>query len=517
MKSVFLILTAVFSIWVSAQSGDKPLPQEAQALLSKLPQSAITLEVVLGLGLSQSDQFNSIVSAKLTEQQDLLTVESQFDPLFFSRLNFVDNRNQTSGLFQPRRIETQALEMGISKAFSTGTFFEAKLVGNQVRTTFKDLPAEFAAGLPDPNLTNVNSVLTLSQDLSRNFFGSASRKLLKAAAQSSDAKGLEMQTQVEDLAIQLVEAFYNAWSAQARVRADENKVQRQLQLKKIVEIQKARGTSEEPDFLQVSNAYILAEEALRESRVQLNTIWNQLIVLLKLPSSFTAIDPLRVPMLIERGGLRSLSYCKNYDFQENPRFKMVKLRSEAAQLRLEAQKSQFLPQLTFNFIYDANGTDRDPQAVIENSLYGRFPSTTVGLNLQIPLQQYEAQRDFRQSLQNQILSEIGESQVQDELVLEQKNLCEELTRVSSKIARVEAVLKSQTRRAELERNRFRLNQATAFQAVQAETDLIDAELLMFATKSQERVLDWKILKNSGRIAGVLNEAAEKMKTVKGLK
>lgn len=485
------------------------LPEQAQKILQQLPERAITVDLVLGLGVKNSDQFKGIASQELVKTQALDQVEANLDAKVFANLNSVNNRHQTSGLFQPSAIETQALEVGLSKFFSTGTFVEAKISGSNVETTFKDFPPGFPANaLPDPTLNNMNSKLTVSQDLLRDFFGASTAKALEAGEQAAKSKDFEIRKNVEDFSLQLIDAFYGTWQAQSKVTADRAKLSRQRELLRITEIQRRRGTAEEPDLLQIENALYLTEEALKESTIQLQNVWNQLVVLLKLPASLLEVDPTLIPIKIESADLSDLKYCSTQDFSQNQTLLAAEASVSSVNFDVARRRRAFLPDLKLNFIYDANGTDTSAEDVIRNSLYGRFPSTTLGLSFEMPLGNISATTQYKEGLRNQVLSEISLSQTKDSLLVERKNLCDELTRLNIKVERLEKVFASQKRRAELEQNRFRLAQIPAFNAITAENDVIDAELLLRANQALLRNAVWRLRKNIGLVTQRIETLAQ---------
>ena len=346
-----LILTgAMFSLAVSAGNvyASSALMREA---LNKLPGGQITLDVVAGLGAKNSDQMRLIENKLVTKNVSYMQVEGQLDPSIYATGAYVDDNKAQLNAFAFQSMKTGQVKLGAQKAFSSGTALKGELSYSDIETEAINAQAQ-VTGTPTvtSKFEEADLIFEIQQSLLNNSFGSATRSQLSASEAQGGSVVQQYRLDLGQWMVSTAEIYYNAWFAQRRVEASRHTLEIQKRLLKITKILKNRGVSHQADLLQVEGAVIAAENALREDVNQLNNVWRQLIIYLKLDPAFLKIDPSKIPIVQgdyykEAKYLCKKSSEKNFLKTSLPRFKKLDLDYKAVKGQLDSSKNLTLPDL----------------------------------------------------------------------------------------------------------------------------------------------------------------------------
>ena len=130
--------------------------------------------------------------------------------------------------------------------------------------------------------------------------------------------------------------------------------------------------SHQADLLQVEGAVIAAENALREDVNQLNNVWRQLIIYLKLDPAFLKIDPSKIP-IVQGDYYKEARSCKKSRRKlwktSEAKLKKLDLDYKAVKGQLDSSKNLTLPDLNLAFSIDTNGVKRVEGGQISDSDY----------------------------------------------------------------------------------------------------------------------------------------------------
>lgn len=471
-------------------------------LFAGTPKFKLSLNDVVSSALTRTDNAKSLkAQSDLSESYTALS-NAEYNWNFEAEANRLDNRNENSTPFAPNSIQATGLSLGLNKYFSTGTRFGLKLSASKNALGF---PPSSSAVVPDYHESI--GTITLSQNLLKDAFGSASRKTEKKFQLLSEKTELEYKQNLANYAVAVINQFYNSWLAQQNVFAAEKNLQTKLKLLQASQIKLLRGTSEKAEFLQAEAAKLLAETTLLDAEEVLNQNWRELVIKMKFSDDYLAVPAKEIDLVYEKVNLDFNKSC-TADLKTIEQTQQVKISSlgfEAAKAQNDASLSQSRSELNLNAMLNSNGID---SALIKSQnevTSNKNPSWSVSLVFKKSLGD-DANKAQRIQSNSQFIQQQSEfSRVLDDQKVSYKKLCADLANVNLNIEKLNLVLTKQLERSKLEENRFRLGRSTALQAIQAADDAVSADLVYKRAVATQQLLKWQIMNTNNEIASQIEK------------
>ena len=484
------------------------LPPEAQALLDSLPKKSLTLDLVLSRAVGASDSFRAISAEKIRTEVSALRAKALLDYQFSLEGSLLDNQNEVISPFQPSRTKVSQATLGVSTLFESGTRLAA-----EVGHGFTSLGFTVPPGNPDPSVSVHQTTASLSvvQSLWKDFLGYATRRAIEAGALATQSAEFAFDESIEQWTLDLVEVYYNAWLAKSRAQASDTGVSRQTRLARITNVRAKRGTAERPDVIQVQSTLTQSKLQKNLSQENLNRVWRNLIISLKLPVEWIEIDPMLIPIELEDPTPEALAACgpasqPNPPPKETSSTEKAKHMAEAAKLSAERAESNANPDLTLSAALNANGLNpTGPGPTWGEAFRAEHPSWTVAVALKFPLGFSAQEAEMRSAQADLIRAEAMASDATSRLQVNWMNECAQLRRLNERVELLTETFRQQEVRAKLEERRFQVGRSQALQVIQADADTIQTELSLREAEVEVRMSAWRVRRMKGLVKPYLEK------------
>lgn len=453
----------------------------------------VTPEFVVATALQYADEIALIENELTNLRAAEIRIDANFLTTIDGRLAISDNRAESIQPFSPERSRGKTLTLGASRLFETGTTVRGEIQGNHRNT-------EYAAASPaEGSAYDTGLMLSLRQSLWRNAFGrtlNQKRAALKYGTVATEASVADRRAQY---AVQASSMFFNAWRAIAQVRAAERRLERQRVLFRVTRIKFDRGTTEQPDYLQVDAGVTLMEDRVKEARNIVEDIWIQLVSLLKLPDVYAKMDPMKVSINLGSAMSTVDASCKAVEIEDLSRTKAALAGIRAAETGLLATRSEAAPEVYVEARFASNGFDTDLGQSTKETAGGKHPHTTITIGFEMPLGYPRVEADALDALKQKNQAVLQLEKIRSQYKTERPILCEEIRRLQVKKESLLAVLKKQTQRAKLENERFQLGKVESFNVIQAENDVTDLQSVLDVLSAEMNSAAWQLLYLNDRI------------------
>jgi len=444
-----------------------------------------------------------------------MQVEGQLDPSIYATGAYVDDNKAQLNAFAFQSMKTGQVKLGAQKAFSSGTALKGELSYSDIETEAINAQAQ-VTGTPTvtSKFEEADLIFEIQQSLLNNSFGSATRSQLSASEAQAGSVVQQYRLDLGQWMVSTAEIYYNAWFAQRRVEASRHTLEIQKRLLKITKILKNRGVSHQADLLQVEGAVIAAENALREDVNQLNNVWRQLIIYLKLDPAFLKIDPSKIP-IVQGDYYKQAKYLckksseKNFLKTSLPRFKKLDLDYKAVKGQLDSSKNLTLPDLNLAFSIDTNGVKRVEGGQTSDSDYWsdtlnmRNPKYTVALNFNMPIFNNIKKSDVITNFKNLKDVEYSLSKTRDDVRVQWANDCKDIERLEDNIKYMKIRVDKENKREQLEENRFKLGKVDVLNIIQASRDQVTALIALQSSQAALYKKIWVVKELHGDVEGYL--------------
>ncbi|MBX3020245.1 MAG: TolC family protein [Bdellovibrionales bacterium] len=362
----------------------------------------------------------------------------------------------------------------LTKPFSTGTTL-------RVIPSYEN--ALSPARTPSEN-ANFNWEVSISQSLWRDSFGHATR--LRWARESFEKRqqiASALQTQAET-AVKF-ETVYWDWANALRERELRLKnVTRGREILKWIRGRLARSAAEASDVLQ-------AEAMLANEELQLATVEQSIRTAQSNMSRYVPIvnfqpdvaelsRPRDVNSLVTRWNLDDLSRVE--------RLELVSARNAAmaAEKRADETRDGIRPDLELQLGYGKNAIDPNGNKALSQSFSENHEQSTVavvfstGLDLGLEYKKVEAARAARESAK--FKRQALESEAHTAWSQVERNIKD----MQERVQRATELASLQVKKANAERQRYRMGRTTAFQAISYEQDAVNAEIALTSLNASAR-------------------------------
>lgn len=479
------------------------LPPEAQAYLQLFPEKALTLDLVIGQAVKASDSYRGLRAQRQAADVPTLYGKAPMETRLSARAEVQDDRTQPQTPFQPNRTQAHGYSLGLSSAFTTGTELSFELFHGYRKIDFS--PSVAFAIAP---FFETRGSIGLKQHLWKDFFGKATRSDYQSALQQTEARKHSYEVSRENWFFQLAEIYYQAWFAQTQERASEKTLERQQRLLRAVEVKLRRGTSEEPDRLQVLLAKTQAEIQLQRDRQNLGDLWRNLITVLKLPAKWAEIDPADIPMKLDNPVPRAMAACEKGPIttsEANASIAEAEAMQRAAGLAVARAQSNLDPSLDLSFGLAANGINAQSGNSLSDFAQVTYPRYSASLVFTLPFGFYAERAALTEAVANELRADAAAIQARDAAGMNWINGCLDLKRLQQANAWLVSTARDQRKRENLEEERFQLGRSGTLQVIQAGGDATQAGIALSLNETALRLSAWKILRLTGKVREYLNQ------------
>lgn len=487
--SFFLIQAPIGGL--AADNAKNALPAEALRILQVLPQRAVTLDLVLSRAIQRSDSYQSIISQASAADAAYHRGRIPLETRLYGKSVWGDNRNETPIIFQPSGIDSHAVQLGVSTAFLSGTNLNFELTQNSVEQTISNARSQYYES---------KAQATLTQNFWQDAFGEATRAQANAGIKGREAAKAAIEVAVQDWALSLMELFYGSWLAQSRVQTAKANLARRERLEKITKIRERRGTSEEPDLLQASSARMNASVQLAEAEQALGERWRGLVVSLKLPEAWLAIDPSLIPIMLDNPVPAARAACERKANRVDSETDIASVRRRelellAAEQTLAAAESRLNPDIELVAGLTANGIDaRSRSTSFAEARRAAHPNWVAGINVNFPLSRHAEKMEWSQAISSRDAAAALASDAKEQAHLDWLNQCKDLERMGKTVEVLSIAFSSQAKRARLEERRFEIGRGTILAVIQAGDDATASELSLRNSEAFLRQVAWRVLR-----------------------
>lgn len=489
----FSILFVLFSSQSFAALKD--WPEEARVYLQQLPEKQLTLEYVVARAISDADIFKVHKTDYLKGEALYMNSISAEDFRLKGSYFYIDNQNEPFSPFMPQSTEGWEARMGFEQYLSTGTALSVEAFNSPKKLSFQTIP--------DIDYTETKLSVGLDQSLLGDFFGSGYRNLRRSAGFSKDSVELAALAQIEASTLDTIKLFYQAWLKQQTVKNLESSLKRRNRLNGILKSQVRRGIVESSDSLQVEGATLNNEADFINTKQDLQSLWEQLVIQLKMPKSFLDVPADEIPIALDAPENESLRYCESLKFDDiqtnSTQVKQLMKAVEAAKYKYDAVKQKLMPDVRLQANYVANAIDASARQTWRDAGGLESPALTAGVTVSFPLQNRQQKAQLLNAHIEYEQAKTSRDMAVNNMEVQWRLLCNNLKRKIQNRDLYKLVNEKNKKRVELDNRRFEVGRIKAFQWVQSEDDEAQAFLRFQQTEVEVRVLAWDVQKQTGHL------------------
>ena len=409
-RSIFSLIISVLLLASGILLAEKKKQVRAQAKKVLLPLDPktgkplpLSMKQVLLLVLENNQ---TILSRKL----ELLTLDTEFKksralyaPTLQAGVDYNYQKNRYSNSFTSGNTQqTTDVNASLSKAFRSGTYFEAKISNRLFRRSAPDnasLPPAFATTgsfdnvFAPANLNNTALSLTLSQELLKNSFGYSQRRQDKIYRNVAEIKRQNIIHDIIQLTVNSMIQFWELSLAKENIRTSRRLLANIKRIRSITARKRRIGLSESFELSQWRALEAVAETRLDSSILARDNIRRELLRVMNLPSDLKIAGTAKLndkfPTDIEPKKDIKLAYSSRPDFRS------LQIEKENARKTLQITKNQLLPSLKLQGRYASRGFDPTLRISIIESFESLYPDASIGLKLEYPLWDEKARVEVR--------------------------------------------------------------------------------------------------------------------------
>lgn len=326
---------------------------------------------VADLILKQSFKAQEI---NLTAQQSRLakaTIDKAYDFTLAMDTGYQDSKFESSTNTYLLRTQTATTNLTLTKPFFTGTSLSLAY------SRSSDKPEVSTAATTVPlSLTTDTVGIILTQNLWKNFFGSADRADLKNASFTYESLQVARVNQLQDLVLEGIRAYWAAYVAQETFQESLNSRNRYLKLVEEIKKKTNYGYSNPGELSQAQAELETREQKVKSSSVTYLATIDSLITTLKLPPG----SDIKFDVPTEAPAPPQVLESKNV---ENLRsLKASKLKLQAADESYFSSKSKSYPDLSLVAKAYRQGLEEKAEDAQSEMVSGSRPKYYIGVQFQ---------------------------------------------------------------------------------------------------------------------------------------
>ena len=371
------------------------LSQLETGRLKNLPLSQI---VRLILENSTTIRIHQLKILKL--DTDLLKNDSFYTPKLESGWEKKQRKNRyTNSFTRGDTVNSDKIYLRAKKEFQTGTYFEAELSNNHVRSK---TTADSAINSFSGDTSNIFSPATLHtsglrvilrQELLKNAFGYSQRRseqILKNKAK------IERQDLIYNLGALVVESIIDFWElsiAEKNIETVRRLLANTRKIQSITARKRRLGLAESFEINQWNGLVATAQTNLEQAQLRYNGLRRSLLrsINLKTDVKLAKIIQLETQLPKDIDATSDLATAYN----TRPDLKSLQLQKKNAQRRFEIASNELLPSLSIASKYIGHGYDPKYNKAIGHSFSNKYPEYSFELKMTYPLWDKGVQADAR--------------------------------------------------------------------------------------------------------------------------
>lgn len=323
----------------------------------------------------------------------LVKVESGFQSDKFESFSSTNNT--------PEKRDSYITTASLEKLFSTGT-----KVGLSYSRTSVDADYPAGATVNADNQTQDIVMLSLEQNLLKNFFGRANRATIRAAEASYKAATITRANDLQNVVLNAIRLFWTAYVAQENFQESLNSRERYEKLVQSVKKKSSYGYAIPGELAQVQAELELKEQTVKRQSVEYLSAIDQLTTLLKFPvgTEFKFQVTKDIP---------TVPKFETVDFEKTRALRAARLRAEAAEENYRAASSNSYPDLSLVGRLGAAGTENNSSDAYSEMNSGTHPQYYMGVKFQYS---FGSDSLNEEKLNKKILKELEDVRLQKQLL-----------------------------------------------------------------------------------------------------
>ena len=338
----------------------------------------LTIEQAIAKALANSPEIKVVSFDPSIAKQDVTKAAAEFDVTTFGRLNFEEEDNPVSSIFQPGQSDVRLLESGVKQKGVTGSQWSMSYA---LTRSWDDL-----FGRTPPTRYEPILAFELRQPLLRDAWQEFNLAGVNIAMLNHEIALLGFRQKAEDISIEVISAYW--WLLQARhdVEIQQRLLDTTIETLKKVEGRKeidatdvqikqteASAKAREAVLLQARKRVIDAQDALARLMADPQiSVLNELEILPVTEPCMTA-EAFEPPEILELA------------MKKNPIVQQARVEIAIADINIRVGERQEMPRLDLIASARMQGLDRGHGQAHDRLFSGDYPSYAVGLSIEYPL------------------------------------------------------------------------------------------------------------------------------------
>lgn len=484
---------------------------------------SIDLSMLLAQALTSSGASRKLRLQQEISRSSVLQAQSPLDTQVFHNISVSDVSPDAFPQGPLKSEQSASWRSGIVKGFATGTQVQASfgaLVGERnMRVMSSGLGAGSRGAAGEGGVGGGGSddidvfygtdlKIEVTQNLLKNALGRSWKLAQEGAQNQHRATEYQIQSQLIALASRVVEGFFQLGVAQHLYRSDVTRHDKNEQIWTTAQILHERGNLETADLHQIETRKIAALQRQRQSLVNLNNAWDDVVAQFNLDPSWLRLDitgldfqyrfegdlPVKglpessnnslevrtaagAPQVDSSGsGAYSPALCdaSNIPWEQMPSYQNLKWRLKSSLSQLERASDNTSASLDAQVSYHLESRDGDAGEALRDTARTEHGSLTLQLSYKKALGNPSAKAGLWRASVARSEAQIALDQFRDDRASQIRQTCRRVQWLDSKAKLLKTIYQRHSQRAQLERERFEIGRQDFFSSTAVELERIGA-------------------------------------------
>ncbi len=424
-------------------------------------------------------------------EQNIITSESEFDPIFSVDLKATDDTNPVASAFanpQIQETESQSWTLGLSQKLHPGTEYQFSFLGQ------RDGNNSQFAGLNPQYTTRIE--LNVTQPLLKNFGSDINKTNIYIANNNLEISRYDFIEEVIDTLTTAENVYWDLVFSREDMKVKQQSVQRALDFERRVRAQVEVGTLAPLEILQAQSEVASREEAVINShkliRDNEDNLKNVLNIAFDSEYGPKEIAPLDAPEFDPQFKIE-LDEAIREALQKRPDYLAKRKELDSKNIEVRFNKNQLYPTLDLVASYGLNGLSGDARSVtlggapqttpfggtysrgVERALSTDFDSWEAGIQFRYPLGNRDAESRLSASKLEaaQLLLDIKD--LEKSIILEVREAARTLDTAIKRVQAARVSRKLAEEKLVAEEKKFEVGLSTSFNVLEFQTDLAEEQ------------------------------------------